>query len=253
MVVTQAQLFAWLGLFVWPFMRMSGLVLTAPIIGSQYVPALARIMLAAVVAIVVGLTLKSVPPLPASMGGVMWMCATNVLYGATLGFVMLIAVSAITVAGEMMGLSMGLSFAQLSAPVNGTPMPVVSGMLLWAGFMAYLAVGGPWWLLMALHQSFVTDPTAVIALGGWHAVALAGEHLFSEGLWLALPVVIAGLAINTILGVVTAFAPSLNIFSVGFPLLYLGGVWLLLVASGEIQGVFEVAFRYAVELVDKLV
>lgn len=252
MVITQAQLFAWLGLFIWPFLRMSGLVLTAPIVGSNSVPARVRILLAASVAIILGFALPNVPPLPDKMGEVMGMCAMNVLYGATLGFVMWLAVSAITVAGEMMGLSMGLSFAQLSAPANGTPMPVMSGMMLWTGLMAYLAVGGPWWLLMAVYHSFLTDPTAAITLNGWHAIALGGAHLFSEGLWLALPVVIAGLAINTILGVVTAFAPSLNIFSVGFPMLYLGGVWLLLVVSGDIQKVFGDAFRHTVELVGRL-
>lgn len=249
MVVTQAQLLAWLGLFIWPFARVSGLLLTAPIIGSNYIPAKVRIAVAAAIAIAVGYSLRTAPPVPGHIGEVMAMCAMNVTYGALLGFVMLIAVSTIAVAGEMMGLSMGLSFAQLSSPANGTPMPVMSEIMLWAGMMAYLAAGGPWWLLTALHQSFVTDPTAVIRLGSWHALALQGTHLFSEGLWLALPVVIAGLAVNTILGVVTAFAPSLNIFSVGFPMLYLGGVWLLMVTSGEIQGVFNVALSRSIHFI----
>lgn len=253
MTLTDAQLMAWLGAFVWPLMRMSGLVVTAPILGSRMVPTRIRILVALVVAAVMAMTLPHLPPFPAHIGQVMWLAASNVLYGAILGFVMTIAVSAITVAGEMMGISMGLSFARLSAPANGTPIPVMSDILLWAGLMAYIATGGPLWLLAAVYHSFALHPAAAIATGSWHAIALAGAGLFREGLWLALPVVIAGLAVNTVLGVVTSFAPSLNIFSVGFPLLYLVGIWALMLVSGDIQQIFGHAFQHSLGLLGQLV
>lgn len=233
-------------------MRTSGLVLTAPLIGSRYVPARVRVLIAAALALVLAAALPNLPPLPNDPWRVMVYAGLNVAYGATLGFVMWVAVSAITVSGEMIGLSMGLGFARLTAPVTGTAMPVVSELMLWAGLMAYLAAGGPQWLVAALYHSFATNPSATIAPGGWHAIALQGGYMFVDGLWLALPVVIAGLAVNAVLGVVTALAPALNIFSVGFPLLYLMGMWLLLASSGDIQNVFSHAYEQAVSLVGQL-
>lgn len=252
MVITQSQVLAWMGHFIWPFMRTTGLVLTAPLIGSRYVPARIRLLVAVVIALVLDAALPHLPPMPNDPWQVMWMAGANVLYGATLGFIMWVAVSAITVSGEMMGLSMGLGFAKMSAPATGTSMPVVSELMLWAGLMAYLAAGGPQWLLAALYHSFAADPSASIPSGGWHAIALEGERMFVDGLWLALPVVIAGLAVNAILGVVTALAPALNIFSVGFPLLYLMGMWLLLASSGDIQNVFTHVYQHSAQLIGQL-
>lgn len=252
MVITQAQILAWLGHFVWPFMRTSGLVLTAPLIGSRYVPARVRVLVAAALALILAATLPHLPPLPPNPWHLIVYAGSNVLYGATLGFVMWVAVSAITVSGEMIGLSMGLGFARLTAPTTGTAMPVLSELMLWAGLMAYLAAGGPQWLIAALYHSFQTNPTATIPVGGWHAIALDGARMFTDGLWLALPVVIAGLAVNAVLGVVTALAPALNIFSVGFPLLYLMGMWLLLASSGDIQNVFSHAYSHTITLIGQL-
>ncbi|HYW76988.1 MAG TPA: flagellar biosynthetic protein FliR [Gammaproteobacteria bacterium] len=252
MVITQAQILAWLGHFVWPFMRTSGLVLTAPLIGSRYVPARVRVLVAAALALVLAVALPHLPPLPSNPWHLMVYAGGNVVYGATLGFVMWVAVSAITVSGEMIGLSMGLGFARLTAPATGTAMPVLSELMLWAGLMAYLAAGGPQWLIAALYHSFQTNPTGTIAGGGWHAIALDGGRMFTYGLWLALPVVIAGLAVNAVLGVVTALAPALNIFSVGFPLLYLMGMWLLLASSGDIQNVFSHAYGHTITLIEQL-
>lgn len=252
MVVTEAQVTGWLGRFVWPFMRTTGLALTAPVLGSRYVPARIRLAISALLALVLAASVPSLPALAGSTWQVMVRAGANVLYGATLGFTMWVAVTAIAVSGEMMGLSMGLGFARLSAPATGTDMPVMTEILLWSGLMAYIAAGGPQWLIAALAHSFITDPLAQIPTGGWHAIALEGKRMFEDGLWLALPVVVAGLAVNAVLGVVTGLAPSLNIFSVGFPLLYLVGIWILLAASGQIQGVFAHAYEHSVHIIGHL-
>jgi flagellar biosynthetic protein FliR len=253
MVITQAQIMAWLGQFVWPFMRVSGLVLTAPLIGSRYIPTRVRLLVALALALILAAALPDLAPLPNDPWQVMFEAGKNVIYGAALGFVMWLAVSAITVSGELMGLSMGLGFARLSAPATGTSMPVISEIMLWAGLMAYLAAHGPQWLIAALYRSFETDPTGQFVGGSWHAIALAGQNIFTAGLWLALPVVIAGLAVNAILGAVTALAPALNIFSIGFPLLYLVGMWLLMASSGAIQNVFSDVYGQSVRLIGHIV
>ncbi|MGN8158750.1 flagellar biosynthetic protein FliR [Salinisphaera sp. RV14] len=243
----------WLGHFVWPFCRCSGLVLTAPVIGSRYTPARIRVLVGAALALVVAAAVPNLPPLPANPWQVMAQSGMNVLYGAALGFVMWVAVSAITVSGEMMGLSMALGFARLSAPSTGTSMPVLSEIMLWAGLMAYLAANGPEWVISALYHSFQTDPSGSIPIGGWHAMAEVGTRMFVDGLWLALPVVIAGLAVNAALGVITGLAPSLNVFSIGFPLLFLMGMWLLLSTMQDIQHVFLDAYQHATGVIVTLV
>lgn len=242
----------WLGRFIWPFCRCGGLVLTAPIIGSRYVPTRIRVVVGATLALVLASALPGLPPLPNNPWQVMAMAGSNLFYGAALGFVMWIAVTAITVSGEMMGLSMALGFARLSSPTNGTSIPVLSEIMQWAGLMAYLAAGGPQWLIGALYHSFLNNPSAALPSGTWLGIATAGKTMFSDGLWLALPVVVAGLAVNAVLGVITGLAPALNVFSIGFPMLYLMGMWILVSSSSQIQHVFSNAYSQAMILVAHL-
>jgi flagellar biosynthetic protein FliR len=52
--------------------------------------------------------------------------------------------------------------------------------------------------------------------------------LFSTAVALALPVLAVSLAVNFTVGLATVFAPSLNLLSIGFPLLILTGLWVML-------------------------
>ena len=57
------QLHPWLTAFLWPFMRLSGFFLAAPLLGHSAVPNRVKIGLAALLCIVVA---PALPPLPAA-------------------------------------------------------------------------------------------------------------------------------------------------------------------------------------------
>jgi flagellar biosynthetic protein FliR len=48
-----------------------------------------------------------------------------------------------------------------------------------------------------------------------------------DAVLLALPALAAGLVVNIVTGIANALASQLNIFSIGFPLLFLGGIWIV--------------------------
>ena len=77
--------------------------------------------------------------------------------------------------------------------------------------------------------------------------------MFIGGLLIALPVLVALLFINIGLGVVTRAAPSLNIFSVGFPATIAAGFIVLIVSLesivGRMQWVWMQAFSHVRDLV----
>ena len=59
------QLHAWLTAFLWPFMRLTGFFMAAPLLGHSAVPNRVKIGLAALLCIVVA---PALPPLPAAPG-----------------------------------------------------------------------------------------------------------------------------------------------------------------------------------------
>lgn len=216
--VTSAQLYGWIAGFVWPFSRILALLATEPVFGARSVPARVKIGAALFITLLVAPTLAQPAIEPASASG-LFVLAKEILIGATMGFVMRLAFSAVEMAGDLAGLQMGLGFANFIDPTSGQT-PVVGGLLRLAAMLLFLALDGHHLLLGALAESFRALPIgpAPLAPAGARALLDWGGQIFVAGVALALPIIAALLATNLALGIMTRAAPQLNIFGVGFPL-----------------------------------
>jgi len=226
MVISQATVMLWLGHFLWPFLRITGLFLTAPLYGSALIPNMVKAMLAAAFAASLALFLPNLPPFPADPFAAIYAGTIQITYGAMLGMVMQIMLAAIASAGEIAGLAMGLSFAELQFRQSAGDTPVLYDIMLWAGLLGFMAAGGPIWLFAALAHSF-DHGIGAAPLASWGALAALGGTMFGAAVALALPVMAVSLAVNFTVGLATVFSPSLNLLSIGFPLLILTGLWVL--------------------------
>ncbi len=227
MVLSEANVMLWLGHFLWPFLRITGLFLTAPLYSSPLIPGMVKSLMAAGFAACLALWLPNLPPFPADAPAAIFAAMTQIAYGALLGITMQIVVAAISSAGEIAGLAMGLSFAELQFRQSAGATPVLYDIMVWAGLLGFMAAGGPIWMFAALAHSFAHGIT-VAPLSSWVALSMLGGTLFSTAVALALPVLAVSLAVNVTVGLATVFAPSLNLLSIGFPLLILAGLWVML-------------------------
>jgi flagellar biosynthetic protein FliR len=109
--------------------------------------------------------------------------------------------------------------------------------MVWIGLVAFMAAGGPVWLFAALAHSF-DHGIGLPPLTDWAAFAHGGTLLFSGAVTLALPVMAVSLCVNLVVGLTTVFAPSMNLLSIGFPLLILAGLWGL---AGETPAIAHTA------------
>jgi flagellar biosynthetic protein FliR len=231
MSVTDTQLLSWLEQFLFPFLRIGGVLMVAPLLGSRIVPAKVRLLLALLFSIILAPLL---PPQPAmTMLSATW-CITVVqqmAMGIAIGFVLQVVFESVMVGGELVANSMGLGFAQLADPVRGAPSPVVGQFLLMLVSLLFLSLGGHLSLVELLARSFQTVPigTAGLTAGKVQWLAALGGQMFASGVQLALPVMIGMLVINLAMGVVSRSAPALNLMAVGFPVALLGGLvlWML--------------------------
>lgn len=226
MELSQALVLGWLGQFLWPFLRITGLCLTAPIFGSSMVPAAVKTLLAATYAAALALWLPALPPFPGDPATAIHAGLTQIAYGAMLGLVMQMVVLAVASVGEIAGLAMGLSFAELSFRESPGVTPVLYDLMLWVGLLGFLAAGGPVWLFASLAHSF-TGGIDVPGFTSWGALAALGGGLISAAVGLAMPVLAATLCVNLTVGLTTVFSPQMNLLTIGFPLLILAGLWVL--------------------------
>lgn len=228
---SSAQLSTWLAAFAWPLARILALIASAPVIGNPSLPASVKIGLGLLLTVLIAPMLPPPPELdPASATGLL-ILAQQVLTGLAMGFATQVVFWAAELAGELIGLQMGLGFATLyDASVPGF-IPVIGQYLGVVVSLAFLAIDGHLLLLSALVESFHALPLAPLsAANGLRTLVQWGGSIFSYGLALSLPLLAALLITNLALGILTRAAPQLNIFAVGFPLTILVGTLALALA-----------------------
>lgn len=228
---TDADLTRWIGQFFWPFLRILALFGAAPAFNSVSIPMRAKVALAFVVAVAVAGTVKQSAPLDLS-----WMTVTlvieQVLVGLAIGFAMQLALTAMTLAGEFVGMQMGFGFAAMFDFQSGFQVPVMANFFSLVALLLFVALNGHLVLLGVLVKSFAIVPIAAgngISAEGWRALARAGALLFQMGVWLALPVIAVLLATHLAVGFVSRVAPQFNVMSVGFSLFMWVGIAAVIV------------------------
>lgn len=243
--IGSAQIDAWIVAFVFPLARILGFIATAPLWGTAGIPRRTRLILAISIAVAITPTLPPMPSVqPASLSG-LWILAQQMLIGIGMGFAAKIVFTAFDLAGEFIGTQMGLGFATFYDPLNSSQTPVIAEFINLIALLLFLSMNGHLLYLATLAQSFSAIPVSATPLGAasWLNLAELGSKIFSAGLLLSLPIVVALMITNVALAVLTRAAPQLNLFALGFPLTLMGGFIALAISlnylASPLQGIFE--------------
>ncbi len=216
---TSAQLFGWVSAFLWPLTRILGVMASAPLLSHKSVPTRVKLGLGLLLAMIIAPTLPPFPEQdPLSWAGLL-ILAQQMLIGLAIGFVLRIIFSGVELAGEMIGMTMGLGFATFFDPSSQGRSSVISQFL--SLLLLLLFIGSDLHLLLieVLVESFTLLPitTEPMQRNGLQQIAYWGARIFGLGLQLAMPALTALLITNMALGVLTRAAPQLNLFGIGFP------------------------------------
>ena len=233
MVVTDGQVLTWLGRFVWPFLRITGIFLTAPFYGSSLIPMRVKALLAATLAGALAFWLPALPAFPGDPINAIYQGVIQIGFGAAIGMVMQLVVAAIAGLGEVAGLAMGLSFAELQFQDVPGSTQVLYDIMSWTALMGFIALGGPIWLFAAIAHSFQSGG-AGLTPGAWPVLLAFSNSVMTTAVILAVPVMAVSLSINITVGLLTVFSPQLNLLTIGFPLLILGGLSILTASLGNL-------------------
>ena len=243
--LSSAQIDAWIVAFIYPLTRILAFIAAAPLWGTAGIPRRTRLILAFAIAVALSPSLPAMPTVqPASLAG-LWILLQQMLIGIGMGFAAKIVFTAFDLAGEFIGTQMGLGFATFYDPLNSSQTPVISEFISLLALLLFLAMNGHLLYLATLAQSFSAIPVSAtpLAAGSWLNLAELGSKIFSAGLLLALPIVVALMITNIALAVLTRAAPQLNIFALGFPLTLIGGFIALAISlnylATPIQAIFE--------------
>ena len=252
MEFTDAQIGAWVGSFVWPLFRIASFLMIIPVFGTQLVPMRVRSGLAFLMAFLVAPLTPEVPLVEALSINALLITVQQVFIGALMGLMFVMLLQIFVVAGQIIAMQMGLGFASMVDPTNGVTVPVLSQIYLICVTLIFLAMNGHLVMLEMIVESFSIWPISQDILGGksiqpevlWQFL-MRINWLFASALLVALPVITAVLIVNLSFGIVTRAAPQMNVFSLGFPIGMLFGLFLIWVSFAELGPMLE---RFSFEL-----
>jgi flagellar biosynthetic protein FliR len=219
------------------FARVGGMIMLLPGFGEPAVPPRIRLAFALAVAIALGPSLADrVPEAAATAWGMAAQVVSEVLIGVLLGGAARMLMSALATAGQIIGMEVGIAFAQTADPTQTQSGQLVAVFLGVLGIALIFATG--------LHHMFlqgIAGSYDVIALGVEPPVGDAAQLAlettaasFRVGFQIAMPVIAAGLIFRVGLGVLSRLIPAIQVFFVALPLQIMGG--LVVMALGLSTG-----------------
>jgi flagellar biosynthetic protein FliR len=252
---TYAQLLAWLAAFIWPATRLLALFATAPFFNNTAISSTVKIGIAVLITFIIAPGLPALPAVSVASPAGLFIMAQQIVIGAAIGFTMQIVFAAIEAGADMAGLQIGLGFAQLLTGSTDGSTDVLSRLMNMIAVLAFLAIDGHLQIIGVLLDSFYRIPISAtpIAAVSLHVLVAWAETIFSAGLLLALPVIIALLIVNLSLGILNRAAPQIGVFQVGFPLTLSAGFLMLQWMTPNLMPFFSRLFGSGMDAVARVI
>jgi len=235
--ISSELLQTWVVNLLWPLTRILAVVASAPIFSHGAIPARIKLGVGLMLTLIIMPTLPALPQIEIFSFQGLLILVQQLIIGIAIGFSMRLVFAAVDLAGQLIGMTMGLGFASFFDPQTQGQTTALNQFLVLLTMLIFLSLDGHLMIVTAVANSFVSMP---IALEGGSInpmkVALWGETIFSVGLLLAMPVVAALLVTNMALGILTRTAPQLNLFGIGFPVtLSIGFLVIALALPGMLR------------------
>jgi flagellar biosynthetic protein FliR len=213
------------------FCRVSAALLLLPGTGEGGLPARIRIIAGLLIALCIAPLAGPARPMPGPLetaGGI----AVEVAAGALLGTLSRILLSAVQMAGQVIGQSIGISNA--FAFGIGMDNSAVLGAALYSACLAALfAMDGHHPGLRAIADSYSLVPLGAPppAAASARAIAEATAAAFRMALQLSLPFLLLAMIFNVALAGINRALPAMPVFMIGAPALLMAGLHLLEVTA----------------------
>jgi flagellar biosynthetic protein FliR len=223
---SEADIMALVSPVFWPFLRILAVFSSAPIFSARSVPVRSRVALAFLVAVCAQAGLPAQPVVGLTDPNAFSVVLQQVVVGIAIGLAVRIVFASVELAGEVIGLQMGLNFAGFFDPSTNSQTSAVGRFFGNITMLLFVVLGGHLMLLQAVVASFETFPLGGSAFESINRMQLhqLGAVVFRYGLWIALPMIAMLLFINIVLGFVSRIAPQMNAFAIGFPITLTAGL-----------------------------
>lgn len=205
--------------FTLVLVRVSVLVMIAPVFGSAAVPARVRSLMAlAFAAMITPIELERSTLAITSLTNWLMLAGAEALIGLALGIGVLVLFAGIQVSGQVLSQMSGLQLADVYDPSFDGQTSVLSQFLFYISLAVFVAIGGHRMVLEGLLDTFVWAPAGNGSFQRPPLEAMTSllTQSFALGCRAAAPALVSVLLATLVLGLIGRTMPQLNLLALGF-------------------------------------
>ena len=202
------------------FARILGFFRFAPIFCRKEIPGMVKLAMALLVTVMM-VPLVSPEKTLIQTDSFVLSILLNIAVGAMIGYMARLILIAIDCGAEMINMQMGLSSATTLDPTSSGQVSILTNIISLMGILIFINLGGIYWLFKALLRSFEIFPLysvhiPLMKIANMSLLIKLSSNTLFMGLQIASPILLATLAQDIILGVISRTAPQVNVFQLSF-------------------------------------
>lgn len=211
---------------VFPFFRILAFLHFCPVLDNRAFSRRIKTVLALTLAVIITPMLPD-NVLPSELLSLRTLMLTGeqLLWGMLFGMAMQLVFVALQTAGHILSMNMGLGMAMMNDPVNGSSTTVISQMIYTFCGLLFFVMDGHLLIVTILYKGFVWWPIGqAINKPTLLLIAQSLGWIMSSATLIALPTTFVMLIVQGGFGLLNRVSPTLNLFSLGFPISMLFGL-----------------------------
>ncbi|HEY2415861.1 MAG TPA: flagellar biosynthetic protein FliR [Pirellulaceae bacterium] len=229
-------------IFVLVLTRIGALLMTMPVLGTATVPLQVRALLAVGISLVLTPLFWGQPiPAPENLMILGTLLAREAMLGLALGLALMILLSGMQLAGQIISQTSGMTLADVANPTFDTTVPLFSQILEMLATAIFFVVGGHRQVMDALMRSFTWMPPGNGRLPDnlIEALTVVTSQSFEVAIRASAPVLVALLVATLIVALISRTLPQLNAVAVGLNFNSIIVMGMLALCLGSAAWVFQ--------------
>lgn len=201
--------------------RVGPLIFLMPVTGSRSVPSQVKILLTVATAIVLAPVVPVEPGhLPQTVLGFFIFTLSEVFFAGILAIFTRLIFDAIQIAGQMVGVQMGMGMAGVMDPQFGNQISLIGQFWNLIAILIFLSINGHHLYITTLQESFtwVAPGTLNITQASFAGMTQAASRMFYMAVKIMAPASAAIFFCHIGMGIIAKTVPQIPILIVGMPL-----------------------------------
>ena len=233
--------------FILVFFRVVSMLWFVPLLSSQLISITFKASISLLTAFLLYSTVPVAAPVDAFATPYLFLVLVfkEVVIGITVSFIVRILFASVTVAGDIISLQAGLSFARLIDPFTMNQTSILEQILNTLAIMIFFSVDAHYSIFRTLAASFRELPigTAAIREPLITYIISSTAKIFSIGFKIGAPIIVTLFLVELSLGMFARMIPQVNVFIEGVPIKILIAMLVLTFSLAFIAPVIAGLFK----------